>query len=448
MNGKVQTWQLLLLIQGAMLLVGLRRPVFCAASLVFSEFTGGSVFIDLGGGVLSLRLVFSAAALVVLAPQVLSGGWAGLRGKVTVWSAVVFVIWATISNKANADIIDVTSQYLRYLSTFLIGVIVVPAAARARRDLIVLAWTALAGATLSGALATYQHYVVGHLWQGRAPGFTAHPVNLAAMLPVALMPGVALVLNNRIKSPTATLALWAGVLVTLVGLYFTYTRSFMLALAGAAVVLFFYMRGAPRWTMAMGMVVAISGFFAISLTSDSARYSTGTMSMSADGSTEARPILWTVAFQIAKENPILGVGRDGFRVIGPSYVGILDTETQLSGAPDQILGRYDPHNDYIYALVSWGIPGLVLFVLLHLVTAWNFHTAYRHSRDWLVRGLSAGGMAALAAWTVNALVHNAFDGSILLGVMMGFSVVLVRLAERGEQRPRAIHVTLVQSAAS
>lgn len=433
--GKLENWQILFVMLMGLMLIGLRRPVFAAGTLVVSELTAGSVFIDIGGGgsVLSLRLLFTVGALMVLMPQILRLGWLGRHGVVTVYIALAYCSWQTVSNVVNAEIVDVTVQYARYLFVFFVSILLVPAVVSRRGHLVTLGWMAVAGATLSATLAIYQHYVVGGLWQGRAPGFTAHPVNLVAMLPIALLPMISMAMVHRMKSQTAQVLLYTGILLVLLGLYFTYTRSFMVAGAAGMAFLMLYSRGAARWIMSLGLFVFVLIFLVFYNSAEDARLTTSSLSVNADGSSAARPILWGAAFAISEQNLLYGVGRDGFRVLGPSFVSTLDDSLVLSGTADAILGRYDPHNDYIYALVSAGIPGAVLYILMHLIVWWNFHTAFVRSRDWFIRGLSAGGVAALWAWVANALVHNAFDASLLLGVMMGFSIACVKVASSEPQ---------------
>ncbi len=431
--GKIETWQLLLTVEVCMLAYGMGRPVWVAGALVFSELTGPAVFIPLGGAsVLSLRLVVSALALLLILPSVFRRDALGVRGWVMLGLALAFVLVATASNSANSLTADVTIKYARYLFTFLAILLVIPAAVHSRKDLEDLCWIAVWAATLSGVLTVMQHYHInglhGFRW-GRAPGFADHPVVVALVLSVAIAGVVTMLLTNRFRSPTviAILALSAGFMT--LGLYFTYTRTALLALATCPVVFLLYLRGKARTTVAIAMVIGMA-VFVVTANAPGARITLSSFSFSADGSAAARPVLWKVATTIAKEHMWLGVGREGFRVLGPQYASVIDPASGASttGAAG-LLESYDPHNDFLYSLVAFGIFGFLLFTAFHVLAWMNFHAAWKISRDWLIRSLAVGGIAALVGYMANSSFHNSFDGSLLLGVMMGFSVTLHKLAK-------------------
>lgn len=430
--GKVETWQILLLVEFALLAYGLFRPVALAGAIVFNEFTGGpAVYIDMGGGVLSLRLIMSLGALMLILPHFLNRDALGFRGWIGFTLAMAFFILATASNSANAYIFDTTVQYARYLFNFLAILLVIPAVVRNRDDLIILCWIAVYAAMLSGLLSVMQHFHVNGLHgfeEGRSVAFLAHPVMLAVQLPVALMPIVTVLILNRGRSPTIYALLAASALVIALGTFFTYTRTAYMALAVSPFVLLLYTSGKARKTLIIGILtMAAAGTFYLS--NGDSKFSFASFSMSADGSTSARPVLWNIAFDIAKDHMWLGVGREGFRHIGAEYGFAVDPTASLPGGVLGLADTYDPHNDYIYALVSFGIIGLLLFLSFHIFIWWNLHSAFRSSRDWLLRALCVGGISTLAGYMVNAAFHNAFDGSMLLAVMMGISVVIYRLTK-------------------
>ena len=413
------------------------KPVAAGGAIVFNEFTGGpGAFIEGGGGaVLSLRLIVSVGALLVILPIFLREDVLGRRGWFAFTLALVFVILATASNSANSFIFDATMKYARYLFNFLAVLVVIPAVVRTREDLITLCWIAAYAATLSGMLAVMQHFHVNDLhgfkW-GRAPGFSAHPVMLAVQLPVALLPIVTVLILNRVKSPTVIAVLAMCVAVIALGTFFTYTRTALMALAFSPLVLLLYLSGKARKTILVGIVVVAAAFF-IHMQSGDSKFSVSSFSLSADGSASARPILWNIAFSIAKQHMWLGIGREGFRHVGAEFGFALDPTASLPGGALGLSDTYDPHNDYIYALVSFGIIGLLLFLSFHVVAWWNLHGALKLSRDWFTRALATGGIAALAGYMVNSAFHNAFDGSLLLGLMLALSVVIHRLAKREQE---------------
>lgn len=66
-----------------------------------------------------------------------------------------------------------------------------------------------------------------------------------------------------------------------------------------------------------------------------------------------RIIIWRNAFQVIKENPILGVG-----------IGDTDTELEKQYKKNGVEFEYGTHNQYIYAQLSMGIVGLILLLAM------------------------------------------------------------------------------------
>ncbi|MBR4267257.1 MAG: O-antigen ligase family protein [Bacteroidales bacterium] len=72
-----------------------------------------------------------------------------------------------------------------------------------------------------------------------------------------------------------------------------------------------------------------------------------------ENTVNSRFIIWHNAFQVIKENPILGVG-----------IGDTDTELEKQYQKNNVAFEFGTHNQYIYAQLSMGVIGLLLLLAM------------------------------------------------------------------------------------
>lgn len=111
---------------------------------------------------------------------------------------------------------------------------------------------------------------------------------------------------------------------------------------------------------------------------------------------ETRLNLWTSAITMAKEHPVVGVGQDNWDYFFEQY--------RVEG------GYYDtivhPHNDYLTALVSGGVPGLATFVAMWVITLVVGFQTVRRSTDPNIRAIALGGMFSIFGFLIGSLFQN------------------------------------------
>ncbi|CAN5721395.1 hypothetical protein BH11MYX1_BH11MYX1_01020 [soil metagenome] len=117
---------------------------------------------------------------------------------------------------------------------------------------------------------------------------------------------------------------------------------------------------------------------------------------------------WRSAEQLVEESPWVGVGRGGFE---PSF-------TRVHPASGAVTFGY-LENEYIQAVVDWGIPGGVLFGIALL---WFAGVAVRRWRD---TSLAAGAIGALTAIAVQS---NVDYGVELLGLAVPVTILAATLS--------------------
>jgi O-antigen ligase len=184
---------------------------------------------------------------------------------------------------------------------------------------------------------------------------------------------------------------WAvAVLVMLVGVELTYSRSGFLA-AGLAAVLVLWeyaIRGRRHYLLAVAaallvvLAIAMPSHYRARLTS----IVTGNEVDSMDnGSAAARKALLMESIKTAIHNPIFGVGAGNFEVTAGSW--------------------HVAHNSYTETAAEGGIPALIFFGLMLYRTLRNIKMTRRtrmYAADPEVRGLTGGLWVSVASYMVSA----------------------------------------------
>ncbi|MEZ4364412.1 MAG: O-antigen ligase family protein [Kofleriaceae bacterium] len=253
--------------------------------------------------------------------------------------------------------------------------------------------------TLAGAKSLYGLYqpdfATPPLW-----GPLLNPNHLGCLFALSAVAAAGLVFHD--KQATSARGAWAVcALVTVAGALLTLSRGATLALvAGAfvlgAVLIGQHLRGRvekalpPRLSVnavAIG-VVAVCGLALVVYTSgrgvsEQLRGTSGS-EWSAPGS---KYMAWRSATHLVAEAPWLGIGRGAFE----------SAFTRVHPASSKITFSH-PENEYVQAIVEWGIPGTLLLAVL---VAW---VAAAAARRWRLDAVTAAALAAIAVVAVQSVV--------------------------------------------
>jgi O-antigen ligase len=153
-----------------------------------------------------------------------------------------------------------------------------------------------------------------------------------------------------------------------------------------------------------------------------------TLGADEDSSASGRYVLWEIGLQVALDNPILGVGHNVFTTLAPDYADEIDSETLERQKAAEVIGVYEPHNDFLNVWLSFGTIGLLLYLAIFYLTGKNFLSAFNTSESPLIKGLALGSAGALLAFAVNSSFHNLLDSTLTLWLLAGFSVALANIA--------------------
>jgi O-antigen ligase len=198
-------------------------------------------------------------------------------------------------------------------------------------------------------------------------------------------------------------------LISSIGLYFTYTRGVWIGLVVALVLGLFMWR--PKYGVAY-LVIFAATVGALHFGSAEFRWRVGTTISEAQGDSE-RKLIWKSHFLIFKENPIFGLGYgQNTRELSQYYQRLnVPKETLVSHA----------HNEYLHLAAGTGVFGLLaylivwFFFLLQTWRVWRFEAA-----DLWDRGAAFGFLLGQGAFLIGGLTEANFEHS-----KVRFAVMLI-----------------------
>lgn len=436
--GPMAPLQIALFIVGVLFLFGLKKPVFAMAAFLVSLLTVNNYIVAAPFGIeISLRvLLVLLTAVVVWLAFGLRGLELGPSAKRVIAVALVFVGISVIANLINTGW-DWAFKDLRQTGTGLLIIILLPAVTKNLRDLKTLCGLALVVMAASAAVAVMQHYnilgmnartlVSGYTNpDNRIPGMAEDPLDLAFVLAPALPVALYVYLNKGVRGNIRWLIMAAAILMVL-AMYFTYTRSAVIAVALGVAVLFPFLAKHLRFKVLLALLVVACLVVLVGQAHQTRLVS------SEDVSAQSRIVLRQAGYDIIRDHPIWGIGAYKFPEVSVQYASRLDPNVMQIIGKD--LGLLQPHNDFVYVGACYGIPALLAYLLILALVFITLLDSYRSTGRRFIKGLSAGLIGALVAYLVNAYYHNCFISMPLFWVLIGFSLAVAKLA-MAEKRMR------------
>ncbi|HWF49004.1 MAG TPA: O-antigen ligase family protein [Solirubrobacteraceae bacterium] len=344
------------------------------------------------------------------------------------FAAVLFVAWSVISLAwAKEPSVGITAISRYGLNLLLLPIVY--AAIRNRRHVHWLVGILVAGATLSAlygmVLARGSALAEG---TSRLSGAGQDANYLAALLVSGIVLAVALVSIRTLPSRIRVLAL-AAVLIMLVGLIDTVSRSGMVGLGAALVAgIVFAGRGRRFVFVAVSAAIALSVVaYYVSVASPAARARITTV-QGGSGRTD----IWTVGWRMVKAHPINGIGVGNFPDTTIDYLlqpGSLDSSLFIVDKPQVA------HNIYLEVLAETGVVGLVLFLSIIGFLLWCaleaariFAKAGDRAMDILSRAIVVATVGVLAT---DFFISDQYSKSLWLQLALGPALLAVAKREAG-----------------
>lgn len=319
---------------------------------------------------------------------------------------------------------------------------VVVAAAFARPLRMTLVWAGFSLTAIGlGAVCLVQHYVLG---TARAHGLNGG--DSAAIECATLLLGLALLaLVQWLGSRAGSWRWWlhgAGMVLGMYGALVTESRGPLLAFVPALLaVLWVYARRSGRWRrcLAVAAAVCVGGALAtVSLHGAMlGRFATiqqevhGFDQGDPDGSVGERLEMWRTAVRGFASHPLAGVGIDRYR----AYVH----EEIAAGRADPAIAHYNqPHNEYLRALATGGVP-LLLAVLAAFALPLRYFARFVGDPDDTLAATAAAGLAIVVLYLLCALGESVFyrvmSQSFYFFLVLGLAVRVGYLARLRADSP-------------
>ena len=368
---------------------------------------------------LHLPLVLSLVGLgSIFLHRVLTGqplwlGWRTALLAVYAGTAVLSPMWAIDRPTTVVGALEVAKHFLFFISV--LNTTNTPA--RIRTALFLYCVAAIIPAW--GTWWNYSHdLLLVEGFRGRWLGVLADP-NHDAMALVGVVPILLYFATGKNQSWVKRLVGAVGVVVCLMGIIATHSRGGSLGLAVSVVV--FALMSRRKALASIVVLVAAAGVLILAPQSFWQRNET-IAGYAEDVSVQGRINAWHVAFRIARERPLLGVGEAGFLSAWKQYAAI--------DAP--IKHPYVAHNLFLEVIGELGFVGLFGMVGLLLCSLWS---------GWRARNGELGGEArAVFAALVGYLVCQLFSGyslSWFLYALCAFSACCDIWAPKAAAQPAA-----------
>ncbi|MEO5812057.1 MAG: O-antigen ligase family protein [Rhodanobacter sp.] len=285
-----------------------------------------------------------------------------------------------------------------------------------------------------GSVCLVQRYGQGIERAYGLSGGPASSIEFATLLLGLALVALARLLDKRTGNAERVLHITA-MAFGMYGALLTQSRGPLLAFAPAFVLLvLLHVRRSGRWRVGLLFVVGacLGAALAMSTMRDeiterfaaiAPEVTTFDEHHAARGAVGERLEMWVTAARAVAEHPLVGIGIGEFN----HYV---DGEI-AAGRSNRAIGRYNqPHNEYIEAAATGGIPGLLVLLATFLVPLGYFA---RHVRDLdeAVLMPARAGLAVVILYMLCALTDSVFyrvtPQSFYFFVVLGMALLIARL---------------------
>jgi len=227
---------------------------------------------------------------------------------------------------------------------------------------------------------------------GYRPGFVVGDPNYFASSALLCLP-LAYLFSRSISQRWLRWSCAASVVLILMAMTVSGSRGGFLGLAAVVLILIWHSK---RRLVALVLVAFLGAAFALAPVSPMKRFLHPTAGD--EGAKEARLVLWSAAWHMFLDHPILGVGYGNFRLVAPRYV------------TKDVGHDFLPHNEYLERLAELGVPGLLALVGMFVASIVTLHrvrrAAQRRGSRFLVNA-ALGVQAGLVGFAISIFFLSA-----------------------------------------
>lgn len=266
-----------------------------------------------------------------------------------------------------------------------------------------------------------------HLMSGRVTGSFSHPTKLGNLIALGLL--LAIVFAEGIKKVGLRVTVYILLFFPTATLIFTQTRTAWISFAASFAVIFVFSK--RRFLYVVIMVIILFSFLLLP-----SSYHERFKSIGQFHQENPRILIWSSAFEMFKDSPIIGVGPTIFGDLQHKHIEVL---RQKRGDKNfQVERVIHPHNIYIQSLAEFGAIGsisLMYFLSSVVMLAFSVMLRSRHLLVSEYTGISSGVAASIVCFLIQGLTgHSLFRDWWLqyFFFLIGLLLVLKRLLDSAE----------------
>ncbi len=232
----------------------------------------------------------------------------------------------------------------------------------------------------------------------------------------------------------------AGAVFGMYGALLTQSRGPLLAFVPVLLLLLLiFARRTQQWRRSLLLIgaivaggvlagVSVHGVVAGRLAAVQSEVSSYNHQTAAVGAVRERLEMWRTASQAFLSHPLAGVGIDQF--------GVYVRQQVAAGHANPAIAKYDhPHNEYLEAAATGGMPGLLVLLLMFGLPLGYFARHVRHANE-AVAVPACAGMAVVGMYVLCGLSDNVFyrpmPHSMYFFLVLGFAVLIGQLTSTHE----------------
>lgn len=353
------------------------------------------------------------------------------------WSFIIFLLISTISMVVAPSVIESLAVIVRFTGYFLL-VFVVGRTIRTRNTLTWILVMMVAAGAITGLYGLYQYlfapqtakiglYDLTEDVAGRIGSTFENPNFYAEYLVLMVPVGLALVLGSR--GLFRRFAMSIATLLLFTGLIMTYTRGSWLS-AGVGITLMSILT--ETWLFWVWIALFALAFAAPGVASRFASILDTT-----GGTAGFRRRLWTIAFGIISEHPLLGIGIGNYYDVFTEYI---------FRHPELSVGWviYGAHNSYLTLWAETGIFGILSFIAIILVSIkYGLYLARAKAGDKYLAWINSAIFAGLIGFALNGLTSNSFhhpQGAVFFWFLLGLQVAIDGLQPKDSPKTASLTV--------
>jgi O-antigen ligase len=228
---------------------------------------------------------------------------------------------------------------------------------------------------------------------------------------------------------------------------FSYSRAAWLSLAVAAIiVMLLFLR--ISWKIVIPAIVSVFVVFSLMWPgillrlNENKQESSGNLkrhlqsiaNIRSDVSNMERMNRWKSALRMFKEKPLMGWG--------PATYQFKYAPFQMASEKTIISTNYgeggNAHSEYLGSLVDSGIPGMIIYILLLIISIWRGIIIWRTHHDKQIRNMALALIAGLVTYAVHGVFNNFLDtdkiSALFWGVIAAIVAIDIRMKEEKENK--------------